>query len=937
MQVNLNLANTNKYNNEIMTGSYRADNVTEAGSFFDAKVSDEYTIKKSLGLSEEQVITRIKQEEKSPVLLNAKNLDILTQQIGAKDFSKFEELGITPEEDELGRVVTVSERIKIELATHCDNYKGDLSNISRSDLEAVYGRSGIAYSMLSELRNMDDNSKAYLLKNNMQPTIENVYKAEHSAVTWSGKALTDAQWEELKPQVVQIAENVGLEADDTLLENGRFLIENGIELTPQNIVSLSELDVDIEGRSMDEWNSILADGKAYGLSAENTSILPYAGNGAKVQEIMEAIENADEETIKNVMSSGREVTVLNLKKPPTLEEIKEKIADDRARMTREKLDEIREKMTFESCMTMMKNGIHVNIMTVQELSVAVDEYNQKNAEVFFTEPSKEKCDMLDEAMMYLEQMKSVPGVVLSKVASAEISFTMREIVVTGQSLNVKYSEAEKLYRAVGTEVRRDLGDNIKDALTNSYEDILGELNIEDTKESRRAIGILAYNEMEISNENMIKVMSLDEQVSKLFRNLTPATTAKIIEQRINPLDTDIEELNENLTKLNEETGFANNESYSRFLWKLDKNNDISKEDREAYIGVYKLIHRIEKDGRRAVGAVMKSGRQMNLKNLFTALESLEHAGKDVTVDDDLGLTMSVKTDQSNLANQLSHFESMYDGILDKIEKYVDADDILKYGKEGILDMPLEQLADSLEEQDIDMEYNEERAAEIESARYVSDETIEALINNELPVSVSNILAMDMLRSKGSGLFGRLKNDSLDKKLAELDMDNVDEEYEKALSEVADKSAEKLDIKSFRMLNRTVNLLGTMAKRQSYYVPLELDGETSTVKVSFLTGQGERGKIEINILSEEYGKSAIMFKVTGDEIKATLICQYSEAAEKYLKAIENMREEFGKISVNSIREKNISDNVFGGDNADYESVTNKRLYHIAKVFLKNAGK
>ena len=228
MQVNLNLANTNKYNNEIMTGSYRADNVTEAGSFFDAKVSDEYTIKKSLGLSEEQVITRIKQEEKSPVLLNAKNLDILTQQIGAKDFSKFEELGITPEEDELGRVVTVSERIKIELATHCDNYKGDLSNISRSDLEAVYGRSGIAYSMLSELRNMDDNSKAYLLKNNMQPTIENVYKAEHSAVTWSGKALTDAQWEELKPQVVQIAENVGLEADDTLLENGRFLIENGI-------------------------------------------------------------------------------------------------------------------------------------------------------------------------------------------------------------------------------------------------------------------------------------------------------------------------------------------------------------------------------------------------------------------------------------------------------------------------------------------------------------------------------------------------------------------------------------------------------------------------------------------------------------------------------------------------------------------------------------
>lgn len=942
MQVNMNNINSN----ENITSAYKPAPNNGAGSIVDVKISDEYTISNAQNLAEDQIITRVKQNESDPMSLTSDNINKLARNIGADDFSKYEELGITPEEDELGRVVTVSDRIKIELATHCENYTGDVSDISASDLENITGSTGNAYvakhqmqtlEMARELKNIDDNTKSYLLKNEMQPTIENVYMAEHSGTSSNVSKLSEDEWNELKPQVEAICEKAGLTVSEEMLDEGRFLIEHGISLTAQNVVKSMEMNTEIEGRSDEQWMKDIAKTVALGMNEANTNAVSNVPDKYMAEDIINAIENGDEEQIEAVISSGKELTILNLKTPPTVEEIKEKINNDRIVAVKDKLQEIRQKMSFEACITMMKNGIKIEVMPFDELSVQLDEYDEKNTEVFFDSIDKTKSQLFNDVLDAMETMKSVPSAVLGKVASGEAQFTVNDINEAGINLAGKYEEAETLYSAVGTEVRTDLGDTIKAAFDSSY-GVLEELGIEDTESARRAVRILGYNSMELTADNITQIQGLDQQVSKLFRNFTPATTAHIIEKQINPLDTNIVELNENITKLNEDLGYGETESFSRYLWKLDKANDITKEERAAYIGVYKLINTIEKGDRKAIGAVLKSGEDVTLKNLYRALKNTSFTGSQVTVDDNLGLTESVSINENNLSEQLSYFENMYDGMVDKIWHYTSPKQVKALGTDKITELPLEQVADAINEEDTEDEYQSTRLEDIESARYVSEESLEMLMSSDSGITVSNMLAASYIMNTPGGIWSKLKkdNEELNEVFENIDIENIDEEYDDKLDEAKEtllSQGEKLNVKQFRQFNRVINLMSSMSKKQSYYIPIELNGDTSTIKVTFNNASDDKGKVVIDIYSENAGRIAVEFRKRDDRLSANVLSDSKTGLELAENSIAAMEEDFGEISVEKGIVKNISEGIFAAGESETD-ISSRSLYRIAKTFIYN---
>ena len=940
MQVNLNnILPGNKDVNSI----YRNDVQKVSGSYFDASISDEYTIKSANTMPGDKVITRVKQQEKDPVALTQDNLKTFTESIGANEMSKYEELGITPEQDELGKVVTVSERIKIQLATHCENYNGDISNISDEQLKEVYGEAGAnvakaqmqAMEMAKELKNLDDNSKAYLIKNEMAPTIENVYMAEHSGNTSNVNKITDAQWQELKPQVASTVEKVGIQATEEVMNEGRFLIEHGIPLTAENIMSSIEMNINIEGRSNEQWLNDIAQTMVLGMSPMETNIVGNVPNAAMVEDIMTAIENGNEEQVNAILQSGKEVTVLNLKNPPTLEEIKEKVADERLLAAREKLEEIRQKMSYESCMTMLKNGIRVEITTIEVLAVTVDNYNKNNAKVFMQDAKDTALDLFNDTLNAMEQMKSVPSAVLGRVYAGQVEFSIGSIVSADRNYTVKYAEAEMLYTSVGTEVRRDLGDSIGNAFANSYE-MLSELGIEITESSKRAVRILGYNEMEITEESIAAIQGLDEQVGRLFRNFTPQTTAYLIENNINPLETDIVTLNTNLTELNMEMGYTATESFSKFLWKLDKTNGISKDDRAAYVGLYKLINRIEKGDHRAIGKVLKSGQEMTLKNLYHAVQNEAYEGKEINVDDNLGATENLSINENNLSSQLAHFENMYSGMTDKVWHYTSPSKIREIGIENYQNMPLDELAEMMTKEEVPEDYYEMKYTEMDNARYVSEESIQMLMNSEMTVSVSNMLAMNGLVNTSFGIWGKLKenNKTIVDKLEEIDMDNLDSEYDEALvfaEETLTTNTDEMDIEQFRMFNRTIRLMGELSKKQSYFVPVDIQGETSTMKVTFVKDSENKGRVSIDVYSEKVGKISVQFKDGNDGISCVALTESNAGMDVAVYAVKHMEAEFGAIRFEKGIIKNLNKDVFA--NEENVSVSTKRLYHIAKSFYE----
>ena len=933
MQVNLN--NILPGNKDI-SSIYRNDVEKMSGSYFDASIADEYTIKSANTMPDDEVITRVKQQEKEPVALTQENIKTLSENMGVNEMSKYEELGITPEQDELGRVVTVAERIKIQLATHCENYKGDISNISDEQLKEVYGEAGAsvarqqiqAMEMAKELHNIDENSKAYLLKNEMSSTIENVYMAQHSGNVSNVNRITDAQWQELKPQVAATVSKVGIEATDAVMNEGRFLIEHGIPITAENIMSSMEMNANIEGRTDEQWLNDIAQTMVLGMASTDTLVTGNVPNMEMVEDIMTAIENGSEEQVNAILQSGKEVTVLNLKNPPTLEEIKEKIADERILAAKEKLEEIRQKMSYESCMTMLKNGIKVEITTIEVLAVTVDDYNNNSAKIFMGETDSSAVKLFNATLDAMEQMKSVPSAVLGRVYGGEIEFTVSSIVSADRNYSLRYAEAEMLYEAVGTEVRRDLGDSIASAFSNSY-DMLKELGIEITESSKRAVRILGYNSMEITEESVRAIQGLDEQVGRLMRNFTPQTTAYLIDNKINPLETDIVTLNDNLTELNLELGYVETESYSRFLWKLDKNNSISKEDRAAYIGLYKLINRLEKGDHRAIGKVLKAGQEMTLKNLYHAMQNEKFSGKEIDVDDELGVIENITINENNLSQQLSHFENMYSGMADKVWHYSTPSKMQEVGIENYQNMPLDKLSEMVEHENIQDEYYQMKLEEIESARYVSEESIQILMNSDMTVSVSNLLAVNALINNSYNTWGKLRenNKELVDKLKEIDMDNIDEEYEKAINT----DEMPMDLEHFRMFNRTIRLMGALSNKQSYFVPVDINGETSSMRVTFVKDTENKGRVSIDIYAENVGKISVQFKDSEKGLSCTALTESTQGMDIVSAAIGKMTEEFGEIKFEKGVVKQMKIDVFAND--ENTSTSTKKLYHIAKSFYE----
>ena len=67
----------------------------------------------------------------------------------------------------------------------------------------------------------------------------------------------------------------------------------------------------------------------------------------------------------------------------------------------------------------------------------------------------------------------------------------------------------------------------------------------------------------------------------------------MIREQKNPLEMTMDELDEYLNNKGKDP-LEDAEKYSRFLQRLERNNAISEEEREAYIGIYRMFRQIEK-------------------------------------------------------------------------------------------------------------------------------------------------------------------------------------------------------------------------------------------------------------------------------------------------------------------------------------------------------
>ena len=82
---------------------------------------------------------------------------------------------------------------------------------------------------------------SYLLKNNLEPSIQNVYKAQYSSANDSQLSGWEIDLSELEPQIMQIIEAAGLEVNESTLSDAKWLLKEQIPLTAEKLQQLTDL------------------------------------------------------------------------------------------------------------------------------------------------------------------------------------------------------------------------------------------------------------------------------------------------------------------------------------------------------------------------------------------------------------------------------------------------------------------------------------------------------------------------------------------------------------------------------------------------------------------------------------------------------------------------------------------------------------------------
>ena len=158
-----------------------------------------------------------------------------------------------------------------------------------------------------------------------------------------------------------------------------------------------------------------------------------------------------------------------------------------------------------------------------------------------------------------------------------------------------FDKMNETYEAVGTQIRGDLGDSLKKAVQGSADDIIRELGLEGTDEDKEAIKVLVANNMDMTKENVEIVKSVNAMINNLIKNMKPETVLNMIKDGVNPMNASIEEVNEYLTEANDKASKDNEEKFSKFLYKLDRTNGITKEQRKQFIGIYQMMNIFTRD------------------------------------------------------------------------------------------------------------------------------------------------------------------------------------------------------------------------------------------------------------------------------------------------------------------------------------------------------
>lgn len=1006
MQINVNDIYKNKTENEtiIPSDNYKIQEVLQTpGVSFKVSHSGYDTEAKQIIYNQDFSTDEINDSDNSAkMIMDA--LNTLKENITPEGYSKMEELGLAPDSEDVKNTVTIDERIEIMLMAYCDDYEGSGMSVSKNKVNAVLGTQGAEHVMIKKAeqalymagnivdnasvnektgeKELPESAKIYLLKNNLEPTIANIYVAMYSGNSDYYGNNQDIDIEDIKEQIKNIYEKADLGYDDTAAEESSFLINNDIPVNENTVKLLRKINLLELNMDKNEIEGLIEGNTVIGINAGDI-ILTKNGNYLKnAQEAIETLENATSSDLNYVITNNNILTLDSLKEAENIRASKEMHSDNNhVESTNPELikgkriiAEARMIMTTASFVQMQKLGININTTELENITMTLRSMENEYYTSFFDDDnSKKNAELFSSSMNVMRNVSF-------ELTYYNISFIGNNYKSYKTANSLTLAQMNYTYEGVGTQVRKDLGDNILKAF-NNVDSLLEELGFDANEENRKAARILGYNSMELTNENMEEVKEISSQLDQLIDNFKPATVVKLIKEGINPLNTQIKELNKALKDINqygitsEDSQSYDNEKYSKFLWRLEKSGDISQEERTAYISMYRLLNVISKNDGNYVGELLKEGKEINLKNLLSAVRTRKVKGIDISLDDKFGLTESIdKNDdiQKNLEDTLNREEIInYTNRMLKKSAQI----ISPQGTKEIFDMenPGKVMPESLYNifenalSEYDGSYEVYKTEKINMTDIISEEIINSVIKGGITPSVNNILAVYNLFENDTKGYRKIKNilndfqeetDSIDEALqtgTEKDLQNAYESFNEQTKKLLEKikSESTVSFESYNELREVADMTSVMeklSKRRDYTVEGTINKSKSIIHLSI--GNGINNTVRISWKSEEYGLMYTQAQLTENKLSLEFVADSKEVKDFIYEKNEYLKENLKSLDVNVIKitvrteytGKTINTKpslLYNNDvkkeaeeDNDINGENNVRLYKIAKCIMES---
>lgn len=833
---------------------------------------------------------------------------------------------------------------------------------------------------IRRLKEHQDSMYTYAMSQKGSLTINSLYKASFSGSNKKQGISYDAS------EVKKLLDKNGMKPNEGNMNAASKLLELGLEVSQQDILKIQNIQTAVDGldetKEADKAAEALGSGKKLGKEPlmEEEKIL-YSEKD--IQDIVDEMTQVDEEDIHTVLNEGKEITIGNLKEamykntqkvlkkalPDAGSEVAKEVTKGQALNVEEQpLEGVAGKAEMEQAVRDMENS--------QNKGQQGQGTKEEKAEQVKAQINEIRARLNVEAAQKLSARMPLESTELAKVAEALIAIEEEQVTEVMKQVDLPPTEENKTLlkeviqttnsMAVHKDLTTEVGITSEEKATleeyqgaiNAYEEnfsvaekrfgettakVTGQIenflkanDLPQDELTIEAAKALIASGMELTKENLMTGTAVVLKLNTFLEEMTPYRAANMIKEGLNPYKASINDI---LKWVEVERLPQLKNSIAETIVALEDKHQITEEQKQGLVGLYKILSRVEKSKDDVTGYLLKNELPLTLEKLE---EATKYIGKNThvekRVDDEFGTLEELKYDKQTAKQMI--YEAKEEN-----EKLIQIARVLETMQLPITDenkdkfSKLQHIIYPFIKESVKKELGKFEGLEtlppsliqkIDAIKHVNPELIQVMEKQQIPVTISNVYWMQELVKNPNAYADMLDEHQLAKEGFPKSFEAVEEEIkdlEIKAKEIKEAATDKGDMGTYRDYKRIEEMVHVqkelIQKEGVYQIPFIIQGETKLVQM-YINKENAKKDVQkegINVViaydTKNMGTITTAINLKGDSLSYAVSTPKEEASI----LLDDMKKDLQKL-LDQIGYTVIKDN--------YHSEKEEKIVHPTQV-------